>query len=189
MVLRRAGAVGLRLAYTRAADGHCSATFLHGHVLLCDQGRALCGQTSFDECYFVDAVTGAVLSRIAVDSPEVDTSGALMWSDSGRIAARSSPDSAGRVLLGVETLRYIRCFRYGVCVAGSASEWHVLRFDGEPAADAELDRKASVVARTVRLLTFVTPEGQMKTQYARDIREPPQFDIWSQRGCSRLRSR
>ncbi len=71
-----------------------------------------------------------------------------MWrSKNGDLMVCSGPDSDGHALAGVEHPEHITCFSYGVCVIRSGHDYHVLRFDGEPAPAMEPDRKASAVAR------------------------------------------
>lgn len=117
------------LTPTRTADGHCSAVISGRSVLLCDRGR-VCTRTGVGGSAFVDAVTGAVLQRAAINNVEVDTSGALMWRGGGLMTS-SGLDSGGCALANVKKVTFIYSFRYGVCVTRSGDECHVLRFDDE----------------------------------------------------------
>ncbi len=122
-----------RFTDTRVADGHCSAILSHGHcALLCTEGRICGSHAEYNSMgHFIDAVTGAMLSRAAINYPVVDTSGALVWQDrDSAFIASSGPDSNGRVLAAVEPSGRVCRFRYGVCVILSGDECRVLRFDG-----------------------------------------------------------
>ncbi len=145
---RDGGSLTPKHTRVRAADGHCSAIFPLSRTLLCDRGR-VCGSVSTNTfaCHFVDAVTGAVVPHAAVNCPTVDTSGALVWSDrNGKLIAAGSLTSTGHAMADVRLSGHVNLFRYGVYIVQCGSEWRALRFDGEPAPDAELDPKASAVA-------------------------------------------
>ncbi len=134
----------------RAADGHCSAIFSRDNILLCDKGRVCGSRTTCAVNYFINAVTGAVLSRTAINNPAVDTSGALVWSGNDTLMASSYSGCDWREL-DVKGSDGGFCFRYGICVIPSGDDYHVLRFDGEPAPNREPECEASAVqARAMR---------------------------------------
>jgi hypothetical protein len=121
--------VAIRSRVRVRSDGHCSAIFPHRSALLCGKGR-VCGlPAEYSNYHFVDAVTGAVLSRGTIHLPVVDTSGALVWRNGSVIMARSGPDSEGCALPSVLSSMHVCSFRYGVCLTLDGGDCHVLRFD------------------------------------------------------------
>ncbi len=119
------------LTRARAADGHCSATFPHEYVLLCDRGRTYARGYG---THIVDVVTGTLL-RETRPACSIDTSGALLWVDTDMTPVVSGvPGGVGQRLSGEWHLRALQFFRYGVCAVSGESRdlCLILRFDGEP---------------------------------------------------------
>ncbi len=111
----------------------------------CVRGRILC-QRTLSNYDIVDAVTGARVASVDGMELKCDSSGALAWIGNGGAVFVSGDRTGGdgcRLDFG-DTGSDFPEFHFGILVVNlGGGRYRVLRFDGDTAADAELNYKVS----------------------------------------------
>ncbi len=110
----------------RIDDGHCMDQRFIGHLMPCHNGRCYRASGHNKQVAMVDAMTGERISKVILNSPVCDTSGAALGWNAFHGGLMSTSGTEIEFKFG-----HIELFRNGVCVihTGDSNAYNVLFFN------------------------------------------------------------